>query len=73
MPFFKKQLFMTQQIKIGVLGGSGLYEIEGLEDVTSTSLATPFGAPSDDFTSGRLDGVDTVSYTHLTLPTILLV
>ncbi len=51
---------MSQPIKIGVLGGSGLYEIEGLEEVKSTSLATPFGAPSDDFTSGKLDGTEVV-------------
>ena len=51
---------MTEPIKIGVLGGSGLYEIEGLEDVASTSLSTPFGAPSDQYTTGRLDGVEMV-------------
>ncbi|MCA9002055.1 MAG: S-methyl-5'-thioadenosine phosphorylase [Planctomycetes bacterium] len=47
-------------MKIGVLGGSGLYEIDGLQDVQEVGLATPFGAPSDVFLTGRLDGVDMV-------------
>jgi 5'-methylthioadenosine phosphorylase len=42
---------------IGVLGGSGLYEIEGLEDVREVALATPFGEPSDRYVTGVLDGV----------------
>jgi 5'-methylthioadenosine phosphorylase len=42
---------------VGVIGGSGLYEMEGLEDVETISLTTPFGAPSDSFVVGRLDGV----------------
>ncbi|MBE0617266.1 MAG: S-methyl-5'-thioadenosine phosphorylase, partial [Proteobacteria bacterium] len=32
---------------IGVIGGSGLYEMEGLEEVREVEVATPFGAPSD--------------------------
>jgi len=42
---------------VGVIGGSGLYEMEGLEDVQTVSLKTPFGDPSDSFIVGRLDGV----------------
>jgi 5'-methylthioadenosine phosphorylase len=42
---------------VGVIGGSGLYEMEGLEDVQTISLTTPFGAPSDSFVVGRLEGV----------------
>jgi len=41
---------------VGVIGGSGLYELEGLEDVQTISLTTPFGEPSDSFHVGRLDG-----------------
>lgn len=41
---------------IGVIGGSGLYEIEGLEEVESIALETPFGAPSDPIVSGRIEG-----------------
>jgi 5'-methylthioadenosine phosphorylase len=42
---------------VGVMGGSGLYEMEGLEDVQTVSLKTPFGDPSDSFVVGRLEGV----------------
>jgi len=42
---------------IGVIGGSGLYEMEGLTDIGKVSLDTPFGKPSDDFITGVLDGV----------------
>ena len=45
------------QAKVGVIGGSGLYEIEGLADVEQVSLDTPFGKPSDDIMVGRLSGV----------------
>jgi 5'-methylthioadenosine phosphorylase len=46
---------MTQPI-IGVLGGSGLYEIEGLDHVERITLSTPFGAPSDVYVTGELEG-----------------
>jgi 5'-methylthioadenosine phosphorylase len=42
---------------VGVIGGSGLYEMEGLEEVQTISLKTPFGEPSDSFIVGRLEGV----------------
>jgi len=42
---------------VGVIGGSGLYEMEGLEEVQTVSLKTPFGNPSDPFIVGRLEGV----------------
>lgn len=41
---------------IGVIGGSGLYEMEGLEDVTRIRVDTPFGAPSDEYVTGVLNG-----------------
>jgi 5'-methylthioadenosine phosphorylase len=41
---------------LGVLGGSGLYAFEGLEDVSEHDVATPFGAPSAPVVSGRLGG-----------------
>ncbi len=44
------------QATIGVIGGSGLYAMEGLEDVEEVSLETPFGAPSDAFVIGTLGG-----------------
>ncbi len=45
---------------IGVIGGSGLYEIEALTDIQEVVLDTPFGTPSDAFISGVLDGVKMV-------------
>jgi 5'-methylthioadenosine phosphorylase len=42
---------------VGVIGGSGLYEIEGLQDVKEVPVETPFGAPSDAFITGTLDGI----------------
>jgi 5'-methylthioadenosine phosphorylase len=42
---------------VGVIGGSGLYQIDGLSDVREVELATPFGAPSDAFVTGVLGGV----------------
>jgi 5'-methylthioadenosine phosphorylase len=41
---------------IGVIGGSGLYELEGLTDVRWRRVRTPFGDPSDEFCTGTLDG-----------------
>lgn len=45
-------------VRIGVIGGSGLYEAEGLDDVREETLATPFGDPSDAYTLGRVVGQD---------------
>ncbi len=39
---------------IGIIGGSGLYEMEGLTDVREVEVSTPFGAPSDALIEGRL-------------------
>ena len=52
---------------VGVLGGSGLYEIDGLTDVEEVPLSTPFGAPSDAFITGRLeiDGGESVRMVFL--------
>jgi len=44
-------------IQVGVIGGSGLYDIEGLQNVESVSVETPFGKPSDDLIVGTLSGV----------------
>ncbi len=45
---------------VGVIGGSGLYEIEGLETIEEVTIETPFGAPSDTYITGKLDGVKMV-------------
>lgn len=42
---------------VGVIGGSGLYEMTGLENVERIRLTTPFGDPSDEFVCGTLGGV----------------
>lgn len=49
-----------EQMTIGVIGGSGLYEIEGLTDIEEIRLETPFGDPSDAYITGMLDGVKMV-------------
>lgn len=46
--------------KIGIIGGSGLYKIEGLKKVKNISLKTPFGAPSGKFVLGELEGKEVV-------------
>jgi 5'-methylthioadenosine phosphorylase len=42
---------------IGVIGGSGVYEISGLEDAAWQEVTSPWGKPSDAILTGRLDGV----------------
>ncbi len=44
------------QAKIGVIGGTGLYNIEGLTDIEEVEINTPFGKPSDAITIGKLEG-----------------
>jgi 5'-methylthioadenosine phosphorylase len=50
---------MATQI-FGVIGGSGLYQIEGLKNVREISLKTPFGKPSDGFIKGQLGKAEMV-------------
>ena len=49
-----------KQMTIGVIGGSGLYEIDGLTDIEEVRLDTPFGEPSDAYITGMLEGVKMV-------------
>jgi 5'-methylthioadenosine phosphorylase len=46
--------------KIGVIGGSGLYNIEGIKNIKEVSLTTPFGRPSGKLITGRLEGREVV-------------
>jgi 5'-methylthioadenosine phosphorylase len=46
-----------RDIVVGVIGGSGLYEIEGLKDVKEVKVRTPFGTPSDAYIMGNLGNV----------------
>jgi len=44
------------QPAIGIVGGTGLYQLEGLQKIESVSLETPFGRPSDEYLTGELEG-----------------
>jgi 5'-methylthioadenosine phosphorylase len=46
--------------RIGVIGGSGLYDLPGLTDMRTESVSTPFGDPSDDLLCGSLGTADLV-------------
>lgn len=48
------------QAVVGVIGGSGLYELEGLHNVQEVRLQTPFGEPSDAYITGYLGDVKLV-------------
>lgn len=50
---------MTKAI-VGVIGGSGVYDLPGLEDLREEAVETPFGAPSDALRSGRIGATDVV-------------
>jgi 5'-methylthioadenosine phosphorylase len=45
-------------VKIGIIGGSGLYKMDALKDVREVSLDTPFGSPSDALIVGTLEGTE---------------
>jgi 5'-methylthioadenosine phosphorylase len=49
-----------KQPVIGVIGGSGLYEIEGLTNLQEVAVETPFGAPSDSYMTGSLGDAELV-------------
>ena len=46
---------MSESADIGIIGGSGLYQMEGFDDVREVKVTTPFGAPSDDLVVGTLE------------------
>jgi 5'-methylthioadenosine phosphorylase len=45
---------------LGVIGGSGVYDLPGMEDVREHALSTPWGAPSDALRTGRIGATDVV-------------
>jgi len=57
----QRQFGMTENViiepVIGLIGGSGLYDIDGLEEKEWRRVETPWGEPSDELLFGRLDGV----------------
>ncbi len=44
--------------KVGIIGGSGLYDIEGIENIKEETIETPFGSPSGAYMTGTLEGVE---------------
>ncbi len=44
------------EAEIGIIGGSGLYEMEGFTDTQLVAITTPFGDPSDEYVVGQLEG-----------------
>jgi len=51
---------MNQSYRIGIIGGSGLYHIDGFTNQKWLKIKTPFGSPSDDFLTGELRGREVV-------------
>jgi 5'-methylthioadenosine phosphorylase len=51
---------MDEHARIGMIGGSGLYEMEGFTDVHQVEIETPFGSPSDELVVGTLEGQSVV-------------
>src|SRR5213080_5108232 len=47
---------MANEIRIGIIGGSGLYQMSGLTNIEEVELETPFGNPSDAYRVGTLEG-----------------
>lgn len=45
------------KVKIGIIGGTGLYHLEGITDVEEVVLDTPFGSPSDAIILGSIEGI----------------
>ena len=46
-----------EEVKIGVIGGSGIYDIEGITETRKQKIKTPFGDPSDTIVVGNLEGI----------------
>jgi len=44
-------------MRVGIIGGSGLYDLKELEDVEEVELTTPFGNPSSSYVTGKVDGI----------------
>ena len=61
-------------MKVGIIGGSGLYNLKELEKVDNIQLDTPFGKPSSDFLTGEVHGIPVIfiprhGLGHVLLPT----
>jgi len=65
---------LKEPVRIGIIGGSGVYDIDGITDVKEIKITTPFGNPSDPVITGKLDGVSVAflprhGHGHRILPT----
>ena len=49
---------MTNKARVGVIGGSGVYDMDGLEDRREVAIETPWGDPSDHFVLGRIGATE---------------
>ena len=49
-----------QQALVGVIGGSGLYQMDALQDAQELDLSTPYGKPSDVLVTGTLHGLSLI-------------
>jgi len=63
-----------EKAKVGIIGGSGLYEIQGAKVIEEIKMDTPWGSPSDDITIAEIEGVKTAFLPrhgkgHFLLPT----
>ena len=47
-----------QKTKIGVIGGSGIYNIDGIENPKWQNVESPWGSPSDEIFTGKLNGME---------------
>jgi 5'-methylthioadenosine phosphorylase len=47
---------MDERVEIGIIGGTGLYEMEGFGETSEVTITTPFGDPSDSLVVGTLEG-----------------
>lgn len=52
-----RQKTLSEPVRVAVIGGSGVYDIDGLSDAQTVKIKTPFGDPSDAIVVGRLEGV----------------
>ena len=52
----KKSRSAKETVRVGIIGGSGLYAMPGLTDTREVRVKTPFGDPSDAFVLGELEG-----------------